>query len=235
MTTLATWNCNMAFRKKNEQILRYDPDLLVIQECENPEAKGDWSAFSDWVWVGQNESKGLGVFTRNGINLDLADDETQESRYVLPVEVDGARDLLAVWAMNDETNPRKRYIGQVYTALQQYRDFVESETLVVGDFNWNVTWDESPKSPLCGNFAETVEILNDVGLKSGYHHQRDSEFGSEDDATFFMHKKQERPYHIDYVFAPSAVLDSIREYSVGTYEEWIDASDHVPSVVEFGG
>ena len=36
MTTLTTWNCNMAFRKKKDQILRYDPDVLVVQECENP-------------------------------------------------------------------------------------------------------------------------------------------------------------------------------------------------------
>lgn len=235
MTRVVTWNCNMAFRKKYEQILKYDPDLLVIQECENPEMKGEWSEFSDWVWVGENENKGIGVFGRNGIELELADDETQESRYVLPVRTDGTRDLLAVWAMNDKTNPRKRYIGQVYTGLQQYRDFVESDTIVAGDFNWNVIWDESPKSPLRGTFAETVEILNELGLESVYHRLKDSEFGNESEATFFMHKKREKPYHIDYIFAPVAEVDEICDYAIGAYEEWIDASDHVPSVVELDG
>lgn len=234
MTTLVTWNCNMAFRRKQDRILQYDPDLLVIQECENPATKGDWSEFSDWVWVGENENKGLGVFARNGVTLEPADDETQESRYIYPVEVDGAQNLLAVWAMNDETNPKKRYIGQVYTGLQQYREFVASNTIVAGDFNWNVIWDESPRSPLCGNFVETVKILNEIRLKSVYHHLEDAEFGDEDDATFFMHKKREKPYHIDYVFAPEEMLDSIQNYALGTYEEWNDVSDHVPTVVQFG-
>ncbi|WP_276299862.1 endonuclease/exonuclease/phosphatase family protein [Halorussus lipolyticus] len=233
MTALATWNCNMAFRKKRDQILRYDPDLLVIQECENPETKGDWSEFSDWVWVGENANKGLGVFARNGITLELTDDEKTESRYVIPVKVDGARDLLAVWAMNDETNPRKRYIGQVYTALEQYHEFVASGAIVAGDFNWNVIWDESPKSPLRGNFAETVELLNDLGLRSVYHHHTDAEFGDEEDPTFVMHKKREKSYHIDYIFAPEGAVTGMRNYSIGTYDDWIDASDHVPTVVEF--
>jgi endonuclease/exonuclease/phosphatase (EEP) superfamily protein YafD len=149
------------------------------------------------------------------------------------VEVDGARDVLAVWAMDDETNPRKRYIGQVYTALQQYRSFVESSAIVAGDFNWNVQLDESPKSPLCGNFAQTVRILNEIGLESVYHSRAGVEFGEEDDPTFFMHKKRGRPYHIDYIFAPEGVTESVREYTVGTYDKWIDASDHMPAIVRF--
>ncbi|WP_135852403.1 endonuclease/exonuclease/phosphatase family protein [Halorussus salinus] len=233
MTTFVTWNCNMAFRKKRDQILRYDPDVLVIQECENPATRGDWSAFSDWVWVGENDDKGLGVFARNGITVELADDDVTESRYVVPVEVDGARNLLAVWAMNDETEPRKRYIGQVYTALRQYRDFVNLDTIVAGDFNWNVEWDESPKSPLCGNFEQTVKILNEIGLESVYHSRTGAEFGEDDDPTFFMHKKRVRNYHIGYIFVSEGVSESVREYTVGTYDKWIDASDHMPTIVRF--
>lgn len=29
-----TWNCNMAFRKKDANILSYKPDLLIVPECE---------------------------------------------------------------------------------------------------------------------------------------------------------------------------------------------------------
>ena len=32
---IATWNCNMAFRKKAEFILVHRPDILIIPECEN--------------------------------------------------------------------------------------------------------------------------------------------------------------------------------------------------------
>lgn len=223
----------MAFRNKKERVLRHDPDILLIQECENPATKSDWSEFSDWVWAGDNENKGLGVFARDGITLDLVNDGTRESRYVLPVAVEGAIDVLGVWAMNDESDPRKRYIGQVYTALQQYRDFVDADTIVAGDFNWNAVWDDSPKSQLCGNFAETVEILNECGLRSVYHSITDSEFGTEGEATFFMHKNQDRPYHIDYVFAPENLVQSVQDCVIGEYDEWTDSSDHMPILVEF--
>lgn len=133
--------------------------------------------------------------------------------------------------MNDTETPRKRYIGQVYTALHTYETFMRTHPIVVGDFNWNVMWDESPASSLCGDFTETIEILNDYGLTSGYHHSNDVEFGNEPDPTFFMHKKEDRPYHIDYAFVPE-VEYSIRDYSVGTYDGWIDASDHMPITIE---
>ena len=228
MTKLATWNCNMAFRKKKDQILRYDPDILVIQECESPSAKGDWSEFSDWIWVGEDEHKGLGIFSRNGISLEPGNVSGAGGRFSIPVATDTSVDVLGVWAMNDKQNPENRYIGQVYTALQDYCEWIDSETVVVGDFNWNVVWDESPKSPLRGDFSDTVGILNDCGLRSGYHAVTDSEFGDEDTPTFYMHKKQDRPYHIDYIFAPDRTAGSTAEIVVGKYDDWIDASDHMP-------
>ena len=57
MTRLVTWNDNMAFRRKKDQILEYDPDLLVVQEYENPAEKGKWDGFADWRWIGENDHK----------------------------------------------------------------------------------------------------------------------------------------------------------------------------------
>lgn len=232
MTTLVTWNCNMAFRTKKDLILQYDPDILVIQECENPDTKGDWSEFSDWRWIGENEHKGLGVFSRNGLSLESADVRGQGGLLTILVATDGPIDVLGVWAMNDEQNPEKRYIGQVYTAVREYREFIDSDTAVIGDFNWNSIWDESPKSPLYGDFSDTVGILNECGLRSAYHTLNDSDFGSEATPTFFMHKKQDREYHIDYIFLPEVVVESTVGLSVGEYGDWIDASDHMPIMVE---
>ena len=82
MTTIATWNCNMAFREKKGQILEEDIDILVIPECENPTTTGDWDEFTDWEWIGENENKGLGVFTRNGISIGSAT-EIESCRYAM--------------------------------------------------------------------------------------------------------------------------------------------------------
>ncbi|RAK10302.1 hypothetical protein C8C77_10818 [Halanaerobium saccharolyticum] len=58
----------MALRKKKEYVLELDPDLLIVQECENPAKKGSWQEFSNYIWIGDNNNKGIGVFSRNDYN-----------------------------------------------------------------------------------------------------------------------------------------------------------------------
>lgn len=87
----------MAFRKKKERLLRYDPDVLTIQECESPEKKGNWDEFSDWIWVGKNDNKGLGVFSRNGFSVEPAAIEGIGGRFTIPVTIDKETHLLAIW------------------------------------------------------------------------------------------------------------------------------------------
>lgn len=227
---LITWNCNQAFRRKQHQLLDLNPDIAVVPECENPAGKGDWSAFTDWRWAGDDPNQGLAVFTRN--DIAIADTtEIAEADHFLHVETDSV-DVLAVWAMNDEKNPRQRYIGQVYTALQNHLELIDGNTVVAGDFNWNTIWDESPNSPLCGDFADTRGVLNENGLCSAYHKARGDEFGEEAESTFYMHKKEERPYHIDYAFLPEQRVDAETSVTVGTFADWIDASDHMPLLIE---
>jgi endonuclease/exonuclease/phosphatase family metal-dependent hydrolase len=108
---------------------------------------------------------------------------------------------------------------------------VDENTVVAGDFNWNVTWDESPDSPLRGDFADVRRALNGVGLLSAYHAVRGDEFGEETEATFHMHKKEDRPYHIDYAFVPGHRIGQETGVMVGRYDDWIDASDHMPLLV----
>lgn len=47
-----------------------------------------------------------------------------------------------------------------------------------------------------------------------------------------MHKQEPQPYHIDYVFVPEESLTSKAAVAVGTYADWIDASDHMPVLAE---
>jgi len=226
---LAAWNCNQAFRRKQHRLLELEPDIAVVPECENPETKGDWSAWTDWQWTGDNPHKGLGVFTRNGITItDTV--EVAKANHFLLIKTDRV-DVLAVWAMNNRKNPRQRYIGQVHTVLETHPKLVEEDTVVAGDFNWNVMWDESPNSPLRGDFGEVREMLNKVELYSAYHAVYGDEFGEETEPTFYMYKKEERPYHIDYAFVPGHQIESAA-VTVGMIGNWIDVSDHMPLVVE---
>jgi exonuclease III len=222
----------MAFREKKDLLLEYDPDVLIIQECENPETKGEWDEFSDWRWIGDNDNKGLGVFCRNGLNFESTSPQESESRYALPVRISEGLNILGIWAMNDEENPRQRYISQVYTAVQDYREFLDSNAVVAGDFNWNIIWDKSPDAPLRANFLETVDELSDIGLVSSYHRLTGSRYGGENSPTFFMHKKQDRDYHTDYLFIPKKLVHHVKNLKVGSFQDWIDLSDHMPIIVD---
>ncbi len=51
----------MAFRKKYKQILPFDPDLLIVSECEHPDKFSD-KFYDDVLWIGDNRNKGLSVF-----------------------------------------------------------------------------------------------------------------------------------------------------------------------------
>jgi exonuclease III len=61
---LISWNCNMAFRKKADAILRHRPDILILQECEHP-SKINFDlhikAPKSVLWFGNNPHKGMGI------------------------------------------------------------------------------------------------------------------------------------------------------------------------------
>jgi len=64
---IISWNCNGAFRKKYHLIERFGGDILLIQECEDPsKVVGDYKEWAkNYLWIGANKNKGLGVFAQN--------------------------------------------------------------------------------------------------------------------------------------------------------------------------
>lgn len=58
---------------------KYKPDIVVIQECENPDKSDDYkSVFYNWadliIWKGVEENKkGVGVFAFNDNNIATLD------------------------------------------------------------------------------------------------------------------------------------------------------------------
>ena len=130
-----TWNCNMAFRNKYTNILSYKPDLLIAPECEHPENFKD-TFYSDVVWIGDNTKKGLSVFSFNNIKLSLHKSYCKEFKYILPIEViennKKVMNLIAVWAQNDQEDPKRRYIGNVWCSLNYYKDLLVINLYLIG-------------------------------------------------------------------------------------------------------
>ena len=86
------WNCNGAFRNKYLEIASLDADIYIIQECENP-ALSNHKDFLLWaknyLWLGDNKNKGIGVFAKEHIILEPLDwnskYEEHEVKLFLPV------------------------------------------------------------------------------------------------------------------------------------------------------
>lgn len=216
----------MAYRKKANLVLKYCPDIVIVPECEFLRGEKNKE-----LWFGDNRKKGLGIFSYSEYMLELNENFDPSYKYVIPIRVTGPFkfNLIAVWAMNDKEDIRKRYIGQVYSAINQYMELLNEPTVVMGDFNWNARWDAKPSYPLYGNLNDVVEILRIGNIKSTYHEFFNEDFGKETKPTFFMHHKQNRSYHTDYCFAPSEF--DITNVEVGNFNDWISKSDHVPLIV----
>lgn len=225
---IVTWNCNGSLRRKQQFLNKYYcPDIAIIQECENPEIS-DYSIYPFHVWVGENKNRGLGVFSRSPITCFPS---SLPSKYHLFCEIEGIS-FEAFWAMNDIIK-RNRYIAQVWNVLNGSRDFLNRQPVVLGDFNWNIRFDDAPDYPLAGNFLSVKDLLESYGLRSVYHEINRLEFGSEKATTLFHRKNSEKTYHIDYIFSPLNSIARTTSFEVGCSSIWIDKSDHMPLFWEY--
>ncbi len=235
---IATWNCNMAFRRKFPALLALEPDLAVIPECEAAEFFAAEATFKprSAIWVGDNPRKGLGVFTFGAFRARRDRCYRPDIPYVLPLRIGGPVELrlLAVWACHHKPNSYENRIGPLRRALRDYGDFCAAAPVIVaGDFNNNVYWDR-PSHP--NNHAAAVADLHRLGLASAYHVARGVAQGAEPEPTLYWRdRRRDGPvYHIDYCFVPRRWAARLARVVVGGFDEWVGAglSDHVPLLVE---
>jgi len=233
---IITWNCNMAFRKKVECILKYEPDILVIPECEHPDKlilREDVPKPNSFLWFGTNHHKGLGILSYGNFKCKVLRSHKPELRWIIPLAVtNGIHKLTiyAVWAYNP-LDPDGCYITQVWKALQFYnRTITKKGTLLVGDFNSNTIWDKPKRE---GNHSTVVARLEKKGIHSTYHHHFKQTQGKEQHPTLYMYRHKDKAYHIDYCFASDDLIQKLNSVEVGDYEYWTRFSDHVPVIVTF--
>jgi len=230
------WNCQGAFRKKNNKILSLKPDILIVTECENKDKLkfGKLTPIpNDFFWYGDNPNKGIGVFSYSDYKFELLKEFNPKYRYVIPLKVTGKNTsfvLFAIWAMDNKENKDARYIGQIWHAINYYSDLLLNEnTILVGDFNSNKIWDKKDR---VGNHTDVVNKLKEKRIYSLYHKKTGFEHGKENHPTFYMYRKTEKPYHIDYCFASEKIINNGFDLSVGEASEWIELSDHTPIIIE---
>lgn len=75
-------------------------------------------------------------------------------------------------------------------------------------------------------------MLMNYNIYSLYHEQNKQNHGKETKATFYMQRKLEKPYHIDYCFASKKIINKGFDIKVGDYYDWIGYSDHTPLIID---
>lgn len=233
---IITWNCNMAFRRKAGLLLEHKPDIVIIPECEHPDKLKFESGIpepNDIFWFGNNQNKGLGVFSYSNYKFKLVDSHKPDYRIILPLIATNKKvefTLFAIWANNPQDRGYQ-YIGQVWKAINFYSDLLKcKKTILVGDFNSNTIWDKPRRE---GNHSTVVDFLRAKGIHSTYHKFFKQKQGQEEHHTLFMYRHQDKSYHIDYCFASGDLIKKLVSVEVGAHSNWSKHSDHTPLIITF--
>jgi exonuclease III len=219
----------MGFSQKRRFVRHLGADIAVVPECSRASTESPNGDGFDCLWFGENPRKGLGVLVAKPWRI--VEYREPKSRWVAPIWISGPFDflLLAVWTAKITESNRKSYVGQVCDALECHPEWFNGQPLVMcGDFNSNAIWDERREK----NHSWLVRFLEDRQTVSAYHHHYGEPQGKETRPTHYFYHHQNRGFHIDHIFLPKAWAQRIKQFEVGSYEDWAKVSDHVPLVVD---
>lgn len=218
---IVSWNCCQKFREKYKIIQKYNADIYIIQECEDPNLTktAGYKEFSkNSIWIGTNKNKGLGIFAKDTIDIKQLNWESNTLRHFLPIRVDNTFNLIGVWACIP-------YIDEYSKYQQMNINHYDKHTIIFGDFNSNAIWDKKHSN---SNHSNVVNQLNRIGLISAYHYLNHEQQGNETKNTFYLWRHKEKGFHIDHCFINK---DYLIDYSVVDDERFLEFSDHMPIVL----
>lgn len=218
---IITWNCNGRFRDKYKKIRELDADIYIIQECENPEEYTDtgYKKFaSNYLWTGDLKYKGLGIFAKDNIKLELLP-YNDNAKHFIPCRVDNLFNLLGVWTMSP-------YVEQAHDFYESNKELFNEYLVMCGDFNSSVVFDNRHKKK---SFAMLLNKYQKHRLYDSYHYLTKEKQGKETKSTFYLARHLNKNYHLDHVFTAPFL---IKDLEILDHYKWINESDHLPIVFE---
>lgn len=243
---IVSWNCNRSLGKKLCRVGELEPDLLIVQESENPEMQP--TAFQGYcsLWEKSDKKDGIGIFTpRPGVLTRLEWSgtfamkgisngspalswSTQDLHQFIPFTFKSELTVLAVWT-KEANSASFGYIGQFWKFLQIHKnDLPRSRTIIVGDFNSNAIWDRPDR---WWNHSDVERELASLGFQSLYHVSRNEKPGRESMPTLYHRKDPIKRYHIDYAFVSEDLIPRT-SLQIGDRDDWISLSDHMPLIID---
>ena len=220
---MVSWNCCGKLREKFSLLQEICADIIVVQECENPEVTDDatYKKFAEnHIWRGDKPGKGLGIFAKSNIKIEQLEWDNHLLRHFIPVRINEDFILLAVWAC-------RPYIEEYAVYQDIHYDKYENSMIIIGDFNSNKIWDN--KRVEYRSHSSVVGKLSYKGLHSAYHFSTGEDSGGEETGTFYLYRNIDRKYHIDYCFIDPK---KIKDFAILGRDFWLKYSDHIPIVLE---
>ncbi|HJJ47363.1 MAG TPA: hypothetical protein O0X39_00010 [Methanocorpusculum sp.] len=233
---IITWNCNGHFADNYLTLIRrYNPDLLIITECENPltskdKTYRDFAGKNNYQWTGQYQNNGLAVFSKKAITLTPLTLPAAGHENILTININGQLDLIAACL----TDPKNDNLIDYLTLNEQN---ITPNTIITCDLTPAPAPDTTPTPDTIPSVKTPIDILTHLqtkALTSAYHHYTNQEPGKETIPTCYLNRDLTRPLHTDYIFlAP----DRLKWLEIGRTSEWINktnphGSDHLPLVID---
>jgi endonuclease/exonuclease/phosphatase family metal-dependent hydrolase len=102
--------------------------------------------------------------------------------------------------------------------------------VLLGDLNSSAAWDAQRGRTEHKCFE--AQLCQEYGLVSAYHAATGENLAEESQPTHYWRWSEQAPFHLDYCYLPEGWLPGLEGVFVGGYQEWADASDHRPLVVD---
>ena len=234
---LVVWNLCGATDRKWPHLRALRPSLAVLPEvAREPKALrggGLVPAEAEWHWVGAVASRGLAIATF-GATFGAGSVPLQapaSGRWSVGARA-GRLHAVGVWSC-PSAGGAPAYVAEVRRSIEAYTAWLSAPgpRILAGDFNIMGT------GSTAAAFRRLVDQLGELGLRSAYHAFYGEPFGAETRATYFHHRHEARPFHIDFCFLSDDLLARVEHVEVGTWAAWVDrssaaVSDHVPLVVD---
>jgi exonuclease III len=228
--TIVSWNCSWGkggFNSDKFEYIKgkYNPNILIIQECKYFECIQVKPEFSNFTWYGdgKDSSLGIGIFS-NDYEFKLISEFRYDVnfRYVVPYSFSLKNKmeiiLFAVWAKNalDKDFHKFPYIYNIHEAIDYYKNIMDKNVMLIGDFNSADTPSKRNEKHL-----ELVSKLSKYNIRNRISKDKETQ------PTFFMNFVPDSPYTNDYCFAS----DNIKINNVEIGDACLDYSDHCPLII----
>jgi len=231
---IVSWNSHYGLNlAKYQRIMKYGPQLLIIQECRKSDyefIKNTWNYknwYNDDFYTDESEygsENGIAIFS-NDYKIEFTEIFNRKYRYIIPYEIsnNGYKFVIfIVWVKPFNKN----YTKHLYEAVNYYREknMLDNHSLIIGDFN---TFAKDEKSlEILGEklkpLINTAQKTEDVWKTSTYYHG-------------------ENNYGInDFCFASKDINDDINVSIPSGWDKekrkdyhWNGLSDHAPIIINY--